>query len=251
MRMSFFIALMLCIVNVGYSQNSNNQAIRNAGFETWNNEDNSNIEPDYWHTVVSATGKYAASVSKQVFKSTMTRPGSDGKYSVLLRPRSIFGVLANGNLTCGRINANSMRASNKEENYDYTQRDNPDFCTPIDAVPDSIVAWVCFRAKNAESQANFVSVIHGDVDFRYAGPEDSKPMEEICAMSGPFFINRTSVADSQDYVWKRVSVPFVLKNKDVKPSYILILFSTNRLAGEGSSKDEMYIDDVELIYNNK
>lgn len=225
--------------------------IRNGGFETWNNEDNSNIEPDYWHTITSATGSYAGSVTKQVFKSTMTRPGSKGKYSVLLRPRSIFGVLANGNLTCGRINANSMRASNHEDNYDYTQRSNPDFCAPVNAVPDSIVAWVCFRAKYADSEANFVSVVHGDVDFIYSGPEFSKPQDQICAMSGPCFIPRTSEAGSDDYVWRRVSVPFVKKNTNVKPCYILVLFSTNHLAGEGSSKDELYIDDVELIYNKK
>lgn len=251
MKKTFLIVLFLCIFNYVFSQSVEYVRVRNGGFETWNNEDNSDIEPDYWHTITSATGKYAGFVTKQVFKSTKTRPGSDGKYSVLLRPRSILGVLANGNLTCGRINASSMKTKNHEDNYNYTQRSNPNFCMTVNAVPDSIVAWVCFRAKDADSQANFVSVVHGDVDFIYAGPEYSKPQDQICAMSGPRFISRTSNAASDDYVWRRVSVPFVMKHADVKPRYILILFSTNKIAGEGSSKDELYIDDVELVYNKK
>lgn len=249
MKRVFLTVLLLTAMNCVFSQNTENDQVRNGGFEYWINEGESNIEPKYWHTLTSATGSYAGSVTKQISKSTMTRPGSDGKYSVLVKPRSIFGVVANGNLTCGRINAGSMRPNNHDDNYDYTQRSNPDFCTPINNMPDSIVAWVCFRAKDAESEANFVSVVHGDVDFIYAGPEFSRPLEQMCAMSGPCFIKRTCVANSDDYVWKRISVPFVMKNKNVKPAYILILFSTNRLAGEGSSKDELYIDDVELIYN--
>lgn len=249
MKKTVFVVMFFCLANFLFSQNADYLNVRNGGFETWNNEDNSDIEPDYWHTITSATGKYSGMVSKQVFKSTKTRPGSNGKYSVLLRPRSILGVLANGNLTCGRINASSLKTTNHEDNYNYTQRSNPDFSTLVNAVPDSIVAWVCFRAKNEHSQANFVSVVHGDVDFIYAGPEYSKPQDQVCAASGPCFISRTSVAESDDYVWRRVSVPFVMKHPEVKPRYILILFSTNKIAGEGSSKDELYIDDVELIYN--
>lgn len=249
MKKTVFVVMFFCLANFLFSQNADYLNVRNGGFEMWNNEDNSDIEPDYWHTITSATGKYSGMVSKQVFKSTKTRPGSNGKYSVLLRPRSILGVLANGNLTCGRINASSLKTTNHEDNYNYTQRSNPDFSTPVNAVPDSIVAWVCFRAKNEHSQANFVSVVHGDVDFIYAGPEYSKPQDQVCAASGPCFISRTSVAESDDYVWRRVSVPFVMKHSEVKPRYILILFSTNKIAGEGSSKDELYIDDVELIYN--
>lgn len=249
MKKTFLFVILITAFNCLYSQNIVNENVRNGGFEYWVNEDKSNIEPEYWHTVTSATGRHAGRLTKQIFKSTKTRPGSDGKYSVMIRPRSIFGILANGNLTNGRINADSMRPNNTNDNYDYTQRNNPDFCTPINEVPDSIAAWVCFRAKDAESEANFVSVVHGDVDFIYAGPEASRPQEQMCAMSGPCFIKRTCVAESGDYVWKRISVPFVMKNKNVKPSYILILFSTNRLAGEGSSKDELYVDDVELIYN--
>jgi len=249
MKKASLLVFLLLIMNLVYSQNIVNENVRNGGFEYWVNEDNSDIEPQYWHTLTSATGSYAGNVRKQIFKSTYTRPGSKGKYSVLIKPRSIFGVLANGNLTCGRINAGSMRPNNHDENYDYTQRSNPDFCTPINNIPDSIVAWVCFRAKDVESEANFVSVVHGDVDFVYSGPEFSHPMDQMCAMSGPHFIKRTCNANSEDYIWKRVSVPFVMKNKNVKPAYILILFSTNRLAGEGSSKDELYVDDVELIYN--
>lgn len=249
MRNIILLAFFVLVMNCSYSQNIENDIVINGDFECWVNENDRNIEPEHWHTIVSATGKYADGVSKQIYKSTMTRPGSDGKYSVLLKPRNIFGVLANGNLTNGRINAGSLRPANHEENYNYTQRDNQDFCTPINNVPDSIVAWLCFRAMDSESEANFVSVVHGDVDFIYSGIDFCRPEHQMCAISGPCHIKRTCNADSDNYVWRRVSVPFVIEDENVKPSYILILFSTNRMAGEGSSKDELFIDDVELIYN--
>ncbi len=250
MKKLVFIVLISFYGNHIFSQSNNYQDIKNNGFETWNYDEDGNIEPDFWHTITSATGRYAGMVSDQVSRSERTRPGSTGRYSALLRPRSVFGVLTNGNLTNGRINAGSMRISNKADNYDYTQRDDPRFCTPVSRVPDSIVAWVCYRTKGHSSQANFVAVVHSDVNFIYAGPKDSRPLEAMCAISGPHPISRTAAAGSDDYTWRRVSVPFVTTNKEAKPSYILILFSTNRLAGEGSSKDEMYIDDVELIYND-
>ena len=54
--------------------------------------------------------------------------------------------------------------------------------------------------------------------------------------------------------WQRLSVPFSYTGIAGEPAYILTTFSTNQIPGGGSAtkdaSDSVYIDDVELIYNN-
>ncbi|MGN0032223.1 MAG: hypothetical protein ACI358_00325 [Candidatus Limimorpha sp.] len=223
----------------------------NLGFERWVSEGAFAGEPEHWHGISSASGTYSGLMSKlQIERSSITRPGSKGSYSARLFPRSILGVVVNGTITNGRINAGSMNSDNKEDNYAFTSRVSPDFSTPINIIPDSVALWVCFRAKDVSSEANFIVLIHGDTDFHYSGPGYSSPEDSICAIAGPLHFKRTSPAKSDEYHWKRISIPFV-KKSDVSPRYILFLLSTNKKAGEGSSKDELFVDDIELIFNKK
>ena len=50
--------------------------------------------------------------------------------------------------------------------------------------------------------------------------------------------------------WERKSVPFAYVGPSSNPEYILITFTTNKTPGGGSAGDEVFIDDVELIYNS-
>ena len=242
---------LIFISFLSFSQSVDNEVIMNLGFERWVSDGPFKGEPEHWHGISSASGTYKGLLTKpQMEMSRITRPGSEGNYSVRLFPRSIFGVVVNGTFTNGRVNAGSMIPDNKEDNYAYTCRVSPDFSTPINIVPDSVALWVCFRAKEQSSEANFVAVVHGDADFRYSGPGYSSPQDSVCAVAGPCHFTRSSPANSNEFKWKRISIPFV-KNYDVEPRYILFLFSTNKTAGGGSSKDELFIDDIEFIYNKK
>ena len=49
-------------------------------------------------------------------------------------------------------------------------------------------------------------------------------------------------------VWKRVTVPFIAGSHN-DPRYILTTFNTNATPGGGSDGDELYVDDICLIYN--
>ena len=51
--------------------------------------------------------------------------------------------------------------------------------------------------------------------------------------------------------WKRISIPFEYTQNTVDPKAILVTISTNADAGQGSDKDEVLVDDIELIYNAK
>ena len=50
-------------------------------------------------------------------------------------------------------------------------------------------------------------------------------------------------------VWKRISVPFSVIDKNVEAKAILVTISTNADPGAGSI-DTLYVDDVNLVYND-
>ena len=157
-----------------------------------------------------------------------------------------IGVTANGNLTSGRMNAGSMSASGSS-NYNYTQRSDSRFNTPINTVPDSLTVWVCFRSANPNQNARAKAMIHGDADFREVADGTIYPTDMLVATASCAF-QRTSVVNGSFY-WRRLSVPFVQNGSCHDPRYILFTITTNEIPGEGGTNDDMYIDDVLLIYN--
>ena len=216
----------------------------NYGFEEWVNEGTKNEEPYRWHSFKSSTGPFHYLLLQQVEKHTSTRPGSDGEYSAHIFSRSIVGITVNGNITNARMNAGSMFPSGKKNN-NYTQRDS-EFCAEIDKVPDSLTVWVCLRTKKEESLGRIMCYVHGDADFVcYTGGWE--PYDMICA-SVDYTFQRTSALDDE-IVWKRFTYPFRSYDLCKDPCYILLLFTTNGIPGEGNSGDDMFVDDVYLVYN--
>ena len=205
----------------------------------------------------SADGLLASFVSAntyQFIQSNEVRPGSKGTNSALLSSNIIFGVKANGNCTNGRINAGSMTADDPANNYNYSDPESTDFNTPFNGRPDSIVFWTKYLpadrdAANAVNKARLNAVI--TTNARYQDPEAT---DYSAVKIGNAEINYSATSDMS---WQRLAVPFeyVAANKDEKPAYILTTFTTNMTPGGGSSHDKVldsvYIDDVELVYNNQ
>lgn len=220
----------------------------NRGFETWANFGSSNAtnEPVHWHSGMSASGAFSGFLSQQIEPSTQVRPGSTGSKSVKMWPKSVVGVTANGNLTCGRMNAGSMSASGSG-NYNYTQRSDDRFNTPINAVPDSLTVWVCFRSASPDQNASAKAMIHGDADFREVANGTYDPSDKLVATASCSF-KRTSVSGGS-YNWRRLSIPFVEQGPCHDPKYILFTITTNEVPGEGGTSDDMYVDDILLVYN--
>lgn len=220
----------------------------NRGFESWANfgSNNNSIEPVHWHSTKSATGSYTGFLSQQIEPSDQIRPGSKGSKSARLWPRSVVGVTANGNLTNGRMNAGSMSASGTG-NYNYTQRSDTRFNTPIQRVPDSLTVWVCFRCADPEQQAEVRAVVHGDADFRLIANGTVDPQSEQVAVATMPFL-RTSQAGG-NYYWRRLSIPFEQTGPCTDPQYILCYINTNTVPGQGGTSDDLYVDDILLIYN--
>lgn len=161
-------------------------------------------------------------------------------------PRSVVGVTANGNLTCGRMNAGSMSASGSG-NYNYTDRSDDRFNTPLTTIPDSLTLWVCFRCSSAEQNARARAIVHGDADFREVANGTFNPADKVVAIASQSF-QRTSAAYG-NYTWRRLSIPFVKDGPCNDPKYILFTITTNEIPGEGGTSDDLFVDDVLLIYN--
>lgn len=217
----------------------------NRGFEEWTSrEENASSEPIHWHSGGTATGSLAGFLSSQIEPSSQVRPGSTGTKSVKVFPKSTLFVTANGTITSGRMNAGSTSASGAE-NYNYTQRAESSYNTVINQQPDSLTVWVCFRSQSGTDRAQVKSVIHGDVDFKLCADGSEIPSNMLVASAVSHF-TRTSTANGA-FTWRRLSIPF--QNgpcTDVR--YVLFTSTTNVTPGSGSTNDDLYLDDVLLVY---
>ncbi len=224
----------------------------NPGFENWTtreivtiDEIRSVSEPVHWHSGGTATGTWSSMMPHSVEQSGHTRPGSSGSKSIKLTPSSIVGVTANGTITNGRINAGSMTPSGSS-NYDYTQRAQNAFNTPISQLPDSLTVWVCFRSSSTSDKAQVKAVVHGDADYKVIanGTEDPANMHVATA---DLRFTRTAPAGGS-YTWNRLSIPFVNSGPCNDVRYILFIANTNETPGSGSTSDDLFVDDVLLVY---
>ena len=184
--------------------------------------------------------------SGQLEQSGHARPGSSGTKSVRLIPKSVLFVTANGSLTNGRMHAAGMSAGSGD-NYHYTQRAQSAFNTPITQVPDSLTIWVCFRSQSTSHKAQVKAVIHGDADYKIKADGTEDPANMHVATADQRF-TRTA-ANGGAYNWTRLSIPFVNNGPCTDVRYILFMATTNESPGTGSTNDDLFLDDVLLIYN--
>lgn len=220
----------------------------NRGFEEWANfgSSNSSYEPLHWHSTMSASGSFSGFLSKQLEESSQARPGSNGHKSVRIWPNSVLGITANGNLTNGRMNAGSMSATGSG-NYNYTQRSDERFNTPVSVLPDSLTVWVCFRSASSTQNAQIHAAVHGDADYKFLANGNEEPNDKLVATALKDF-QRTAQAGG-DMIWRRISVPFQKDGPCNDAKYLLFTITTNATPGQGSTNDDMFIDDILLIYN--
>ena len=252
MRKTFAIFAAAVLLS-GAAQAQNHPQITNGDFETWT-FDGTNL-PNYFNSFQTADGLFSGLAydknNRQVKRSTDKRPGSPGSYSCSIWSRKVSGVVAQGNLTTGRVHAAAMSATGKN-NYNYSDRDgsntsngvkNP-CAMPFTGRPDSLVVWVKFTPNGTDSShpyAKVTATIHSDFDYidGYAQTSDSK---YVVATAVNMTIAKTNGK------WKRLSIPFNYKNNGAQPKYILLSAATNAYPGGGNENDYLYLDDITLVY---
>ena len=217
----------------------NAQQIDNGDMEAWDDLGTTSEEPTNWNSFMSATGGLAFFGSQQVEQSTDVSSSSTGMYSARVFSKSTLGIIANGNLTLGRINMGSSTPSSPD-NYNFTSTSDTDFSQVLTTMPDSLAFWVKYNANSNTDSARVRAVIHDDYEYR--DPTDVSSESHTVAVASLNYVPTNG--------WERKVIPFQYVGPSSTPEYILVTFTTNSIPGGGSAGDEIFIDDVELIYNS-
>lgn len=208
--------------------------------------------PNHWNSFMDCDGAsstlkdYARGV--QVEMSSEKRPGSTGTTSVKIMSRNTVaaGVLAQGNLTTGRVYAGNMIASS-EDNHNYTDINNSKYGQKFYGRPDAVSVWVKYESgredgPNNEDLARISAILHDN--YKYQDPTTNSKIIEHKIGSAEL-----NYAPTNGWVEKIVPFEYVSGSKGTeKPSYILMTLTTNKTPGKGSFGDVVYIDDISMVY---
>ena len=222
--------------------------IGNGDFEDWRNASSSNHAPDNWNSFETAEGSLASMTSaQQVQMVEDNRPGSDGLYCADIWSRTVFGVVAQGNLTTGCINAGGMTATDKN-NYNYSKTSDPKKSETLSKVPTAIRFWAKFvpaAVNNEHPNAHMEVVVHDAynyITYSVASNESDEEKTHVIARA------RLDFPTTNDE-WVEFTVPFVpTGNTTDGQMYILVNIATNADPGQGQADDHLYVDDIELVY---
>ncbi|MBR3521749.1 MAG: hypothetical protein IKN75_04395 [Prevotella sp.] len=264
MKKKLLLIIAAALVCGGNAMAEDKPQIPNGDFETWTYDDE-NL-PNNWNSFQTADGSLASfgysSSDRQVKRSTDTRPGSTGSSSCAIWARKIslgiFGsVIAQGNMTSGRVHAGGMSATAKD-NYNYTDRDGSttknDITNPcamkFTGKPKAVKVWVKYiqggTGYGDHATAKFSAVIHGDGDYISYG----LPSNDDVANKALVVASVTEEIPYTDGNWVELNLPFEYTNNGATPAYIQINASTNAYPGAGKEGDYLYIDDIEMVYES-
>ena len=215
-------------------------------------------EPNNWHSFMSCTGSMASTVNSvpHTFISENIRPGSEGSKSVLVKSGTIsmlgglIKVTANGTLTTGQLKAGGMDATSTDNNafMDFSNEakdaNGDPFYTTLNTLPDSISVWVKFKQGEPVEAHPYATMSAVITDGSYYQEPQDKDYTGIIVGEAH---DSTIVSTGE---WQKITIPFEYTNEGKLPKGILVTFSTNADPGQGTGNDELYLDDVELIYNS-
>ena len=250
------IILGFLMVVVGLSAQTQ---LPNSNFEQWNSTDKNTAIPKYWHSYgdgdCQLKGIYSWGCGP-LLKNHSNRVTGHTGYGCEIFTSSISGNLANGVLTTGQMQFVSPDG-NSPENYTYTDKDNKmghKAAMAFTGRPDSVYFWCKFEMKKPSNVASAKFHLHGNVSYR-----DVPTHNSASAQKGKIGNAFCFFKDPNDQKWHRYKYKFtyydeqnqVVKSSSRTPSYILVSFSTNKVAKGGSNGDKLIIDDIEMIYNKR
>lgn len=243
-----------------------NYQLPNSGFEDYRTEQITKVDDSYkqitvnveeplnWHSFASATGDYVQAANAfsapHTYSSDVVRSGATGKKSLLLTSSLVFGtIVANGTVTTGRMQAGSMNA-NDTKNCAYLSLDGTatdshgdPFYALMDGTPDSLAVWVKFKQQTPVAEHPYATISAALTDGTYYQDPQDKDYTNVVATA------KNAQIASNGFAWQRIVIPFKYNDNDVKAQALLVTISTNADPGQGSAADNLYVDDISLIYN--
>ncbi len=212
----------------------------NSNLEDWTSSYEN--EPNRWHGFKSATGMWAWAAPAALAQSEDIHAGATGQYSAVITAKSAFGTIANGTMTSGRLNAGATSATSTSNNASTAESNGNDFYMPLAAKPDQFKVWLKYQqgTANANNKANVsVKTFNGTY---YQEPCD----KEYTNLSGSIVGGQIAACD-----WTQFTFPFDYRSYSSNHAItkgIFVTFSTNANPGQGSENDQLFIDDMELVY---
>ena len=243
--MKKILTALLCVVATVTAQAQ--YQLANGDFESWETVEYTETkvceEPVQWSSFYDATGGmkgFGTSTTPQIFKDEDKRPGSAGQYSCRITSNSVFGVVAQGNLTTGCVNMGSASATDASGNYNYINEAREDQAMRFAGRPDAVRFWVKFSGVKTGNCSVLLTTKGYYQDPVYPGRNTATLVGQ--ALSG------TSIVSNDE--WTQYTVPFEWLS-DEQPYYALVNVSTCAEPGAGAAADYLYIDDMEMIYNSE
>jgi len=220
----------------------------NGDMEAWTA---STGEPDRWHGFMSASGNYASTSQKYIKleQSSDVHSGTSGNYSAVMTAKKILFTIGNGTMTNGQLIAGSMSAQSTDNHAEMsntstnTDANGDPFYMSLYAKPDSIAMWLKYTQGTANSSNKAsVSAVAFDGSY-YQEPYDS----DYACVAG-----RAKDAAIEASDWLRHAIAFdydSYASNNAEAAAIFVTFATNATPGQGSDGDQLFVDDIALVYN--
>lgn len=244
--------------SVDFSKYEGSQ-IANSDFEDWSGPDFGNV-PVGWHSFESVGGSavfvaFAKSTDHTSKNTESLHEGTLGEYCLKLVPRNLGIALANGTISTGRMNAGAYSAKDPKNHAQMdisvtaTSNGFP-FYALLNQRPTALSVWVKFTQGTASTEHPYATVSAAITNGNYyQEPTANNDSSVVIGYA------QNKEISSNGGVWQHLYVPFRYDsknfNKTDNPKAIMVTFSTNADAGQGSGGDVLLIDDLELIYTQQ
>ena len=228
-------------VNFGTAPDASNMGYQMPGrnFENWTKvSDKLGSEPDGWHSFATVDGKFASAAKAE--QVTKDEKGYLGNCAVI-KSRNLTLAIANGTLTNGRMIAGSMTAKDHKNHAESNTSNGSDYYTNFFGNPDALEVWVKYLDKSAGTKASISAAITDGTTYQEPW-SDTKQPENLIGRA-----NKTDIAPTSK--WTKVTIPFEYYNTGKATKSILVTMSTSATPGDGKGNEQLYVDELNFVYN--
>lgn len=252
MKSMMKICTLLLLASATCGTASAQYQLPNAGFEEWEATSQKygfstvkGNEPVSWSsfsTMVSGGTLYnSAANAAQLYQSKDVK--HSGESAAHVKAKKVLGsIVAQGNLTNGCIYGGSMTPTDAKGNYNFTNEAVEGQNTKFTGRPDAFRVWI-----KANTTYNFnISVLLHEKGYYQDPYYNQKGIVGLIAHA-----KLTPKATNTNWNLYEIPVEYDNAAPDARPYYVLVTFATSAVPGQASETDEMWVDDVEFVYNSE
>jgi hypothetical protein len=215
--------------------------IINQRMENWENVGQDTEEPIQWNSNKTGGGN-ATSGPNTLRRDTSTLFG--GQYCARVRSGSTIGIVVNGALTTGRVEAPSFT---KSEGYIRAIPTNAPYRMPFVSRPDSFVFWIRY-SPNGSDYARVEARLHVGYAYAPEAPVGGNHPDSTQNIIARALWNNSAATNKTITNWTRISIPFTYVDNRI-PQYILITSTSSGDQNGGTNGSTMWLDEFRVIYN--